>query len=306
MDNKVFGFTSGGRQNNDNFLDTIDKFSFASNIKADDHGDMSKPRWYPAGNSSLYTGHIAGGWDIQNTEFDTMDFFNFMTNTKATDQGNLVSPRWGVVGVSNVVDGYTCGGLNEYIALDVVEKLSHSVNNASSVVGSLSSAKAHCGSMSNDDAGYICGGWCDGVYHGTIEKIHFTTGAFSVTGSHGIRSGCGGLCGHSSGLICGGRADIFLRDILKFTYDNENVISDHGELTGHRADMASHSSSNYGYLSGGVDQSGEEVGLSAGGITGISSVQLDNIDRVDFDNNICASDHGDISIARYGCCGHQG
>ena len=68
----------------------IDKFPFASDSNATDHGDLTVSRGdAPGGQSSTTHGFTTGG----SSESNVIDKFTFASNNNATDVGNLTEGR---------------------------------------------------------------------------------------------------------------------------------------------------------------------------------------------------------------------
>lgn len=82
-----FTFTPGGYS----YVNTIDKFPFASNGNASDVGDLvTGGRGYVAGQSSTASGYTSGGIGAGN---NIIDKFPFSTNANSTDVGDLSVAR---------------------------------------------------------------------------------------------------------------------------------------------------------------------------------------------------------------------
>jgi hypothetical protein len=72
------------------YVNTIDKFPFASNANASDVGDLTVARYTAAGQSSTASGYTSGGsYPVSNT----IDKFPFSTNSNASDVGDLSQSR---------------------------------------------------------------------------------------------------------------------------------------------------------------------------------------------------------------------
>ena len=111
----VSGYTSGGQAFQpappDIYVNTIDKFPFATDANATDVGDMTRLTQGNAGQSSDVSGYTSGGYgrlppgsprpaspaSVRNI----IDKFPFATNANATDVGDLSSLRAGNIGLQD-------------------------------------------------------------------------------------------------------------------------------------------------------------------------------------------------------------
>ena len=150
----VSGYTSGGQAFTpappDLYVNTIDKFPFATDAGATDVGDMTRLTYTNTGQSSDVSGYTSGGYGrlppgtprpaspaaIRNI----IDKFPFATNANATDVGDLTVSRQSVAGQSSTASGYTSGG---YItggggASNVIDKFPFATDANATDVGDLS------------------------------------------------------------------------------------------------------------------------------------------------------------------------
>ena len=89
----VSGYTSGGVTPGQ--VNTIDKFSFASDGNATDVGDLTQSRYGTAGQSSIMSGYNSGG---ASPAVSTIDKFPFSSDGNATDVGDLTQGRYFAAG----------------------------------------------------------------------------------------------------------------------------------------------------------------------------------------------------------------
>jgi len=99
----VSGYTSGGGASTappapPSKLDTIDKFSFASDANATDVGELSQARTLAAGQSSTVNGFTSSGCCGAPAITDTIDKFPFAADVSAADVGEVTSGRRGSAG----------------------------------------------------------------------------------------------------------------------------------------------------------------------------------------------------------------
>ena len=155
----VSGYTSGGQVFQpappDIYVNTIDKFPFATDTNATDVGDMTRLTQGNAGQSSDVSGYTSGGYgrlppgsprpSSPASVRNIIDKFPFATDANATDVGDLTVARqsMGVAGQSSTVSGYSTGG---YVpgsgSVNTIDKFPFATNANATDVGDLSSLRA--------------------------------------------------------------------------------------------------------------------------------------------------------------------
>lgn len=135
------GYHTGGAEFNvgpGSLKNSIQKYSFSSDITTRDIGDLTQARSDLHGHSSTTHGYSSGGDSEGNQPtggfiqlpLDTIDKFPFATDTNATDVGNLITAAHGAfTGISSTGHGYrTGGGIPPYspatVATDTVDRFS--------------------------------------------------------------------------------------------------------------------------------------------------------------------------------------
>ena len=98
VSSSTHGYTVGG--DTDMIYDsvrvnTIDRYAFASNVTATDHGDLSAIKDHPTGQSQTDNGYVAGG---NSPAMNVIDKFSHSSNTTASDHGDLSVARFGTSG----------------------------------------------------------------------------------------------------------------------------------------------------------------------------------------------------------------
>jgi hypothetical protein len=91
-------------------VDIIDKFAFASNTTASDHGDISVTRSYVSGQSSNTHGFTSGGYT--GSVSNVIDKFTFGSSNNSTDHADLSVARSALAGQSSTTHGYCSAGYN--------------------------------------------------------------------------------------------------------------------------------------------------------------------------------------------------
>ena len=155
----VSGYTSGGQAYSpappDLYVNTIDKFPFATDANATDVGDMTRLTQGNAGQSSDVSGYTSGGYgrlppgsprpSSPASVRNIIDKFPFATNANATDVGDLTVARqsMGVAGQSSTVSGYSTGG---YVpgsgSTNIIDKFPFATNANATDVGDLSNTRS--------------------------------------------------------------------------------------------------------------------------------------------------------------------
>ena len=155
-----------------NYVDTIQKFSFAANADATDVGNCSEAHTQGTGHSSGVNGYCCYvvGWPIT---ANRVDRFPFATDTNATDVGNLNinSTTWG--GISSETHGYyqTDSGVPNGALAGNINQFSFANEATATDVGEMIVVVDHCGGSMSETHGYFSGG----ASSNQIQKFSFAT-----------------------------------------------------------------------------------------------------------------------------------
>ena len=130
----ISGYLSGG------FVNTIEKFPFATNSNATDVGDLltvaTETSYYESSTASSKThGYLAGG-QIGPNIVNTIQKFPFATDTNSTDVGDLTVAKNATAGQSSTAFGYVCAG-NSGVHTNTIEKFPFSADSNGTDVGDL-------------------------------------------------------------------------------------------------------------------------------------------------------------------------
>ena len=186
--------------------------------------------------------------------------------------------------------GYYSGGYDDApgadTAVNVIEKYSYTSDGNATDVGDLSTTEAYAGSVgqSSSDHGYVAGGWFPARLN-VIQKFAFATdgNATDVGDLVFARSGSAGASSGDYGYVAGALAEslspVVGNQIEKFSVSSDGNSTDVGDLTVARYNLAGHSSTTYGYASGGV-----------------GPPQLNTIDKYPFTSDGNATDVGDLTL----------
>jgi len=153
------GFVAGG--GNTPFTANIDKFPFASDANATDHGiDITVARYGVAGTSSATHGYAHGGNDPTYSATDVIDKFPFTSSSSATDVGNLLAARSWTIGTQSTSHGYSSGGEggNPLTQVNTIQKYSFTTDGNATDVGDLTTASMGGNASSSTTHGYHGGG----------------------------------------------------------------------------------------------------------------------------------------------------
>ena len=130
------GYTGGGATK----LSDMEKFSFASDAIAVDHGDLSQARYKPLGVSSTTHGYVCTG-GITGSSSTNIDKFSYVSNVTTNDIGDLVYGRYGAGSSSSTTGGFISGGSSNSNKID---KFLFATDSTSSTHGDLLISQDHC------------------------------------------------------------------------------------------------------------------------------------------------------------------
>jgi hypothetical protein len=273
--------------------DVIDKFTFASNAGATDHGDLNVSARGGVGAASSYAhGYGAGGSSgSPGVVVSTITEFPFASSSGSVDQGNLTTAKTYSAGHAMETHGFTSSGqpgtsnvINKYAFYSGADANDH---------GDMTRSTRSPGGHSSSTHGFTSGGYPNvnvidtfpfaapsgSVDHGDLAIVHH---AFSSTSSttHGYTAG-----GY------GPFSPAWHNAINKFAFASNTTAADHGDLVGGtRASNAGQSSTTHGY--------------SCGGTTTGGALQ-NSIEKYSYTSSAGSVDHGDLTVGRTDPAGHQ-
>ena len=277
----VAGFVAGGFET----INVIDKFSFASNTTAADHGDLITGRYNPAASSSKTHGYAAGGRvnTPSVTHFTEIDKFSFASVAAATDHGDLTVARYGAASSSSATHGYTAGGTPG----NTIDKFSFdSAGNATDhgdMVLSIRSVSGHTSATQ----GFTSGGHISPDVD-NITKYSFASNvtATDLGNLSTVRSSTSGQSSVTHGFTSGGGPTVSLIETFAFA-SNANATT-HANLSAGQYGTTGQSSTIHGYVSGGGP-----------------APHTDTIERFTFASVNTVASHGDLSVGRQDSSGYQ-
>ena len=177
------GYTSGGNTppapTPTVYVNTIDKFPFASDANATDVGDLTQARNGPVGQTSSTSGYSSGGIVLVPavTRVNIIDKFPFATNANATDVGDLSLIRQSGGGQNSSTDGYFSGGTDGPDYSNIIDKFPFASDANATDVGDLTQARYKAAGQSSTASGYTSGGSDPTFYTNIIDKFPFASNA---------------------------------------------------------------------------------------------------------------------------------
>jgi hypothetical protein len=298
----VAGFAAGGWGGPSTpHVNVIDKFSFAFDQNATDHGDLTIGRYGFSGLSSDVHGYSAGGYDTGAVVSNTIDKFAFATNSNAIDVGDLTQVVYNNGGNSSklIAQGFSSGSALPSSS-NIIERIPFVTDTNSFDVGDLTVARGLQASQTSNTHAYNSGGEPSNASPGTnvVDKFPFaSTGYILATDVGDLTLSRGRTCGQSSlthGYTSGGATTWppggpFSAVIDKFPFASDSNATSVGNLSDGRAIGAGASSVVSGYTAGGSP----------------TFAVVTTIDKFPFATDASAASVGALTAARSHCAGFQ-
>ena len=193
---ETHGFVSGG--SGDAWEDRdIFKYSFASNVTASSHGDLSGHQLQFGGVSGPTDGYTTGGYDANVGDIKRIEKFAYSSNTVASSHGDLsVNWRYGT-DVSSETYGYVCGrSPGSGPSSSAIEKFAYSSNTTASSHGDLFLAMSKGIGQSEKTQGFISGGSASDIATNVIQKFSYASNTTGTDHSDLFFSPIDGGSGH--------------------------------------------------------------------------------------------------------------
>lgn len=296
----VAGFTSGGVTPGPLFVNTIDRFPFATDSNATDVRDLAAVKHSGSGQSSSTNGYNSGGVSPPNTLVGNIERFLFANNSNASDVGNLTVPKRNTAGHSSTDNGYMSGGFFLSPPPDitnVIEKFPFASAVTATDVGDLNQQRVWAAGQSSSVSGYTSGGisepWTPGVGVNTIYKFSFAVDADStdiadLTTARRLTVGqSSDVSGYTSGGTINPTTSTNVIDRFPFATDANAV--DAGDLTTS--------------VTGGLGASQSSV--TSGYTISTGAFATNTIEKFPFAADLGSSDVGDLSQVRGNSTGQQ-
>lgn len=295
----VAGFVAGGSAP-PGAINIIEKFPFATNANATDHGDLTQAKKLPAGQSSTTHGYVTGGF-APPVVLNTIEKFRFATTSNATDVGDLTIGHYFASGHNSSTQGYSVYSPGP-ATTTAIQKFPFATDTNASAVGASNGHREGQAAHSSDFYGYMSGGFQLPVVGQRISKFSFISDAAAITAGSltgpfinkaaGISSTTHGYGAGAEGSSPGSAPFTIYNSIYKFPFSVDSTTStDVGDLTEAKSTPGGHSSTTHGYVSG--------------GFTTPPPVNVNTIERFPFSTDTNASDVGDLTQERREVASHQ-
>jgi hypothetical protein len=282
----ISGYNTGGNSVLPFFLNTIDKFPFASDNNASDVGNLATQSNGGVGHSSTTHGYSSGGRSNPTTSLNTIERFPFAVDTNSVDTGaDLLAANNNSAsqGQNSSTHGYVAGGYAPGL-VNTIQKFEFASSSNATDVGDLSETSVDNFGMSSSVSGYRAGGTASTpppTLSNTIDKFPFATdtNATDIGDLSGTRRRGAGISSSTNGYAAGGVP--ITNTIEKFPFSSDTNATDVGDLTRSNANGAgSISSETFGYVVGGFPT-------------------INIIDKFLFATDTNATDVGDLTQGRY-------
>ena len=157
------GYNSSGPGGNYGY-NIIEKFPYATDSNATDHGDLATPVYQPSAHSSADYGYSAGGsTDSYSGVQNVIQKYAFASNTTASDHGDLSSARYELSGVSSTTHGYVQGGQSSPTYQNYIDRFAFASNTTATDWADLIVARSAAAGCSSTTHGYAVGGVAAGT-----------------------------------------------------------------------------------------------------------------------------------------------
>lgn len=245
-----FAYNAGGYSP---LVNTIDKFSFASDGNATDTGDLSSARWASAPNSSSTDGYYTGGLTGPGTQgTNAIEKFPFASGGNSSNVGAFggTGITYNGNGVQSSSDGYFAGGYG-IVMVSKYRKFPFASDGNAVEVGSITNTGGRIAACSTTTKGFLLG---SNSYFTSVFPFA-SEGDATVIGSLGVQKGS--LAGHSGethGYASGGASGptpTTSYAIQKMNYTSDTDTVQVADLLVRTFDASGCSSTASGYTSGG-------------------------------------------------------
>ena len=234
----IGGYISGPPGGVGGFRENIDRFSFASNAGATDHGDLTRDTVGVAGCSSSTNGYAVGGHrGPSNAQSNIIDTFTFGSNSNATDHGDMsMAGKGRGSSQSSNTHGYAAGGETPGPnVLNIIDKFAFASNVTGTDHGDLTTSRHYPAGCSSTTHGFTAGGQGNSGLTNIIDKFTFNSNSNAT--DHGdlttIVSGCNGASSTTHGYVVAGYRNspaARVAAIDKFSFVSNVTATDHGDL----------------------------------------------------------------------------
>ena len=254
-----YGFAAGG--NLPGTVDRIEKFSFATDGDATDHGDLFELSSEGSSGYSTTHGYHAGGYTGPSSS-NKIQKFAFASNTTGTEVGSLITTDNSMGGASSTTHVYTLGGYSQNIG---IRRMSFASEGAQETHGNLYSGRYGCVGTNSATHGY---GMDGSGGNANIDKFSFasnTTAALigTIPGSQNFGYGSAGQTATDGYLMGGNNASPAPETVHKVSFVTDGNSTDWCDLHTGATNNAGASSKTHGYVAGGGDTQSNHIGKFA-------------------------------------------
>ena len=210
----------------------IDKFAFASNTTAANHGDITTAvDECCASHGDLTHGYSVGG----KTNIRTINKYAFATSGGTAGHGDMSGSEKYLSSSSSNTHGYITGGAPPVV--NTIQKLAFASTSGTSDAGDLVETHAYGAGFSSNTHGYVAGGsgswnsnhvqrysYFSGINQYSIGDLTSTHNESSYSGN----SHCGASSSTTNGYAAGGHPNT--DTIVTFSFGTDTRTTDHGNL----------------------------------------------------------------------------
>ncbi|SVA32172.1 uncharacterized protein METZ01_LOCUS85026, partial [marine metagenome] len=205
------GYSTAGEHGGNNWeSETIERYAYASDGNASDHGNLKYAAYTNAGSFSSTHGYSIGGGNYYNTYFAQQPFSNlgwqdcitkfaFSSNSLGTDVGNIGTASTYVDATQNASYAWRMGGADQPGKTNRIERIPFSSDGNSTDVADLTVARSNAACASSGTNGYYAGGEISWPNFSTnLDKFNFSSQGNSTDVADATHRGHG-TGGHQSG-----------------------------------------------------------------------------------------------------------
>jgi hypothetical protein len=180
---QTYGYIAGGAHaTTDAGINTIQKYSFATDGNSTDVADSTTAHFQGSGHSDWTGGYgyKAGGYSTAHGgRLNIIERYPFASDTNATDVGDLFTFTSDISGTSSLTHAYTQGGNSSVAIFDHIQKFAFAATSNSTDIGNLTIPRYHVSEASSTTHGYACTGNDDWSvnYNVTIDRYTFSSDA---------------------------------------------------------------------------------------------------------------------------------
>ena len=261
-----YGYSMGGSTSGASLINTIDRFSFTSQLNATDVGDCTRTMYLSHGGSSSTThGYCAGGDDSPSAyAHNVINKVQFVATANATDIGNLTQARYGSAGSFSTTYGYATGGRTSPGEVNTIDKWTFASDSDATDVGDLVATARNFAGHSSSTYGYCSGGV---PATNVIQKFSFSSDSNATDIANLVTNKRNNVGTQSStyGYTTGNYPNS--NEIDKFPFATDSDASDVGNILANNDMMTGHSATDYGYITGGRNNQNviQRVSISSDG-----------------------------------------